>query len=409
MTWERSTLGDIASWSSGGTPSAGTASFYGGDIPWLIIGDLNDGAIATASKTITDEGLANSSAKWVPQDAVLVAMYGSIGKLGLTQFPVTTNQAIAAAVGNGRVIPKFLFYYLLSQRASLAAAGKGATQKNIGQGTLKAWPISFPSSLDEQRRIVELVEEHLSHLDAADAALKGAQNKARALGSAALEQLVSESSENSPLVMLGDLASISSGTTPSRGNKAFWTDGSIPWITSGDLWAEDITEARQWVTSAALESTPLRMLPSGTLLVAMYGEGKTRGTVAELQISATINQACAAVQVSDPALRSWVRLILQANYSTMRKLAVGGVQPNLNQGLIRQIPIPLPEPQVRRAILARADVLRTGATRLRAQIGKTEARSTNLGRAVLAAAFSGRLTGHKSDTEVIKELAEVVP
>ncbi len=172
--WHWSTLGTVARWGSGGTPKARDPRFYGGSIPWAVIGDLTDGPVAQTAGSITEEGLRNSSAKLVPPGAVLVAMYGSIGKLGLTSVELTTNQAIAFAVIHAPAIEtKYLFYYLLSQRDQLGAAGKGAAQLNIGQGVLKAWPIPLPP-LTEQRRIVEILEDHLSRLDAADADLGGA-------------------------------------------------------------------------------------------------------------------------------------------------------------------------------------------------------------------------------------------
>ena len=81
--WKWVTLNDIAEWGSGGTPKSTNPAYYGGNIPWLIIGDLNDGIIKSSTGTITELGLKESSAKKVPIGAILIAMYGSIGKLGI--------------------------------------------------------------------------------------------------------------------------------------------------------------------------------------------------------------------------------------------------------------------------------------------------------------------------------------
>jgi len=83
ILWKWVKLVDIAKWGSGGTPTSTNSSFYGGNIPWLIIGDLNDGNINVSKKNITKLGLDNSSAKLVQPESVLIAMYGSIGKLGI--------------------------------------------------------------------------------------------------------------------------------------------------------------------------------------------------------------------------------------------------------------------------------------------------------------------------------------
>ena len=170
--WLELTLGEVADWGSGGTPTAGRADYYGGDIPWAVIGDLDDGPLRTTSNTITGKGLAESSAKIVPEGSVLIAMYGSIGKLGLPTGVLATNQAIAFAVPKAGVLDRgYLFWYLMYQRDALAQAGKGVAQKNISQTILKAWPITLPP-LDEQRRIVAILEDHLSRLEEGSAGIQ---------------------------------------------------------------------------------------------------------------------------------------------------------------------------------------------------------------------------------------------
>ena len=94
-SWERAALGTLGEWGSGGTPLRSEPTYYGGSIPWLVIGDLNDGVVTSASTCISENGLANSSARILPKDVLLVAMYGSIGKLGITGIECATNQAIA--------------------------------------------------------------------------------------------------------------------------------------------------------------------------------------------------------------------------------------------------------------------------------------------------------------------------
>src|SRR5436190_538026 len=116
--WVEATLGTIADWGSGGTPKAGTADYYGGYIPWAVIGDLTDGPVHETSQNITDLGLRSSSAKLVGPDVVLIAMYGSIGKLGLPSTSMATNQAIAFARPRVDIVSRmYLFYYLMHARS----------------------------------------------------------------------------------------------------------------------------------------------------------------------------------------------------------------------------------------------------------------------------------------------------
>ena len=162
--WAKTTLGECFEWGSGGTPTSSVKKYYDGNIPWLVIGDLNDNYINTSDKTITQFGLENSSAKLVPKGTLLLAMYGSIGKLGIAGMSLATNQAIAFALENKEINTKYLFYYLLSVRSSLNLLGKGATQKNISQSIIKDFHFPLPP-LSEQHRIVEKIEEIFSELE----------------------------------------------------------------------------------------------------------------------------------------------------------------------------------------------------------------------------------------------------
>ena len=161
--WAWCRLGDCFEWGSGGTPKSTIKEYYDGDIPWLVIGDLNDSYINGSERTITKLGLQNSSAKLVPKGTLLIAMYGSIGKLGIANRELATNQAIAFALEN-EINMKYLFYYLLSIRSDLNRLGKGATQLNISQTVLKSYPFPLPP-IAEQHRIVEKIETFFASFD----------------------------------------------------------------------------------------------------------------------------------------------------------------------------------------------------------------------------------------------------
>jgi type I restriction enzyme S subunit len=181
--WQRLTLDQVGEWGSGGTPSKSHPEYYaGGTIPWLVIGDLNDGVVQSAATCISDLGLRNSSAKIVEPGTVLVAMYGSIGKLGVAGLRCATNQAIAFCRPNADVVTgDFLFLFLRSIRASLLQRGQGLAQQNISQKILRNIEISVPP-LAEQARIVARVGELMQLCDALEA--KGrleAQQHARLL------------------------------------------------------------------------------------------------------------------------------------------------------------------------------------------------------------------------------------
>jgi len=155
----------VVKWGSGGTPKATEKQYYeNGTIPWLIIGDLNDGIVTKSESKITKLGLENSSAKMIPAGTLLVAMYGSIGKLGITGIECCTNQAIAYAKELYGVTTKYMYYYMAMMKSKLISMGKGGTQKNISQTVLNSLDVIVPP-IEEQKKIVAKIEELFSELD----------------------------------------------------------------------------------------------------------------------------------------------------------------------------------------------------------------------------------------------------
>ena len=163
--WVWTTLGNIGVWQSGGTPSRSNKSYYGGNIPWLKTGDLNDGVITSIPESITEEAVANSSAKINPEGSVLIAMYGAtIGKLGILTFPATTNQACCACIEYFAITQYYLFYFLLSQRDMFISKGGGGAQPNISKEIIVNTAIPLPP-FAEQERIVTEIESWFALID----------------------------------------------------------------------------------------------------------------------------------------------------------------------------------------------------------------------------------------------------
>ena len=201
--WVWCFLSDIGKWQSGSTPSRGVSAYYGGEIPWLKTGDLNDGYITSIPECITEKALEETSVKLNPTGSVLIAMYGAtIGKVGILTFPATTNQACCACSEFNGVYNKYLFYFLISHKDDFIRKAGGGAQPNISKEIIVTTPIPIPPE-KEQERIVCAIETLLGIIDEIDSSQQGllskiAESKTKILDLAIHGKLVPQNPSDEP-------------------------------------------------------------------------------------------------------------------------------------------------------------------------------------------------------------------
>jgi type I restriction enzyme, S subunit len=171
--WVRTELGQLGDWRSGSTPSRSRPELYGGNIRWFKSGELNDNpALEDAGETITEQAFTLGSFRMNEPGDVLIAMYGqgaTIGRVAILTVPGVTNQAVCACRPT-RVISKYLFYFLISQRQNFRNAREGGPQPNISKVKIVRTPIGLPP-LTEQHRIVAKVDQLMAVCDELEIAL----------------------------------------------------------------------------------------------------------------------------------------------------------------------------------------------------------------------------------------------
>jgi type I restriction enzyme S subunit len=349
---------------------------------------------------------------------------------------------------------KFLCYYL--RQIDYRPFVTGTTRLKLNQAQLRKIPLPLPP-LPEQKRIVAKIEELFSELEAGEESLRVARRQLgvyrqsllkqafegkltapwRAenpdkLGSPAsllariqsarqsryeqqLEEWKSSSGRKprppnaAPEVNLSELPSLPSpwiwcrlsavsrvgtGVTPLRSRPEYYKDGNVPWITSTVVNEDVVHEPNGYVTQFALQDTQLQLYPAGSLIVALYGEGKTRGKVSQVAFDTTTNQALAVLvheEECEKAIRPYLKLYLTKNYSDIRRLSSGGVQPNLNLGLIEQLPVPLCSLPEQQEIVRLLDEQFEAIERSEREIDAALKRSEALRQAILHRAFTGCL------------------
>ncbi|MGE6341997.1 restriction endonuclease subunit S [Psychrobacter sp. NPDC078929] len=142
--------------------------------------------------------------------------------------------------------------------------------------------------------------------------------------------------------VIEDIAQVSSGGTPSRKKDSYWVNGTIPWVTTAEVKFNVITDTEQKITEEGLQKSSAKLYPKDTILMAMYGQGKTRGQVAKLGIEASTNQACAALQLNAGFNVDYYYQYLTSQYENIRELANSGGQQNLSGGIVKEIQVPIP-------------------------------------------------------------------
>ena len=145
-----------------------------------------------------------------------------------------------------------------------------------------------------------------------------------------------------PYKNVGEFTTVTSGGTPDRKNNEYWKNGKIPWVKTTELQNNELTEVEEFITQKGLDESSAKMMPKGTLLIAMYGQGKTRGMTAYLGIEASTNQACACILPSKEINQRYLWYYFILSYDKLRDLAKGGNQPNLNGNMIKSFPVLMP-------------------------------------------------------------------
>lgn len=354
-SWVWTTLGEVGTWQSGGTPSRSNKSYYGGNIPWLKTGDLNDGLISDIPESITEDAVANSSAKINPTGSVLIAMYGAtIGKLGILTLPATTNQACCACIEFNAISQLYLFYFLLSQRSTFISKGGGGAQPNISKEIIVNTFIPLPP-LSEQLRIVKEIEKWFALIDQveqgkADLQTIIKQTKNKILDLAIHGKLVPQDPNDEPAIEL--LKRINPDFTPLhiRHYAQLFNNWTIAPMQM--LCALVDGNKQKGIERVNLDVKYLRgkcnakILNSGKYVAAnsllILVDGENSGEVFRTPIDGYQGSTFKQLSINENMNAEYVLQIINLHREILRENKVGSAIPHLNKKLFKAIDVPIP-------------------------------------------------------------------
>ena len=282
---------------SGGTPKSGKAEYYeNGTIPWLNTKEINFNRIQATETFITEEGLNNSSAKWIKPHAVIVDMYGATaGCVAVAEAPLTTNQACCNLEVDETIADyRYVYYWLKQNFDSIAGLANGGAQQNLSAKVIRQIEINLPD-LIKQRSIANFLDSFDSKIET-NAKLNGYLADAV---DGLFEKALGQAEEKT----LTDVVEILSGGTPKTKISEYWEDGEIPFFGPGDANGSTycLTTAKR-ITQLGLENCNSELYPVDTVFLTARG---TVGKVAMAGKPMAMNQSCFAFRglgVSQPAV-----------------------------------------------------------------------------------------------------------
>lgn len=393
MRWEVKNLGEVCDIIGGGTPSKKVEKYYGGTIPWATVGDLNVEILEKTDLYITQEGLNNSSAKIIPSENVIIATRVGLGKSCILNQDTAINQDLKGLVPKhpGDVSPKFLFRWTQMKAADIIKAGTGATVQGVKMAFVTGLRLPVPP-MEEQERIVEILDQAFEAIDKAKANLERNLANARELFQSRLNEIFSNPSADWEVKPLGEVCEIKSGGTPSKSKPHLWS-GDIPWISSKDMKSDVLKETKDTVSEDAI-GKGTRQVKSGTILVVVRSGILARTIPISLTgVDATFNQDIKALIVSPPLTSEFLFWLLKSlETHLLSSVTRSATVHRLETTILSDINVPIPTQQEQATIVETISSInefyKTLESKYQSQLNNLE----ELRQSILEQAFEGKLT-----------------
>ena len=384
--WPTKPLGELVDFVGGGTPRRDRPDYWGGEIPWASVKDLQSQSLETTLENITAEGLTNSSSNLIPKGTVIIASRVGLGKVAINQKPVAINQDLKALTPRSSDLsPRYLLLFLLSKAEYFARAGVGATVKGLTLADYQKLDIVLPP-LTQQERIVKLLDE-------ADE-LRKLRGQADDRTGDLIPALFYEMFGNSQFkpISVGELTSlVTSGATPRGGEKVYVSEGPY-FIRSQNVQMNRLDFSNAVCLPAEVHEQMSRTkVASGDVLLNITGASIGRvAWVDRLDREANVSQHVCLIRPRPELLNAAYLSVFISLPSTQRfmlQVQAGASRQALNHQQVRALEISLPPLSLQKEFATRVSEIRT----LQAEQAASRHCLDNLFQSMLQRAFNGEL------------------
>ena len=330
--WKIRKLGELGAVVGGSTPKTNVPSYWGEGYYWITPAEL-DGSkyVGATARTITDEALKHTNLSLLPVGTVLLSSRAPIGKVAITTVPMYCNQGFKNIICGPDINNEFVYWFLIHSKDYLVSLGRGATFKEISKHIVEQVSIPIPPIAEQVKIVAELdcltgiIEKKKQQLEELDK-----------LAQSIFYDMFGDPISNEKgweVKRLGDVCETTSGGTPSKSHPEYYTNGTIPWLRSGEVNQRFISGTELFITEQGLKNSSAKWFPVDTVAVAMYGA--TVGQVGIIKRKMTTNQAVCGIMPCKEFIPTYLYHFLLGKKEDYIKLASGGAQPNISQGIIR--------------------------------------------------------------------------
>ena len=276
---------------------------------------------------------------YVENDDMLIGMDGEFNIAYWKGGHAYLNQRVCKIIPKEGVHKRYLFYQLMPILKRIENRTAFVTVKHLSAKELNKIELSLPD-FPRQQRIADTLDKVSEGIGLCGRMM----DELDLMVKAKFGEMFGDAHNNSafPYKNIGDLTTVTSGGTPDRENNLYWDDGNIRWVKTTELQNCTICDTEEKITKLGLENSSAKLVPAGSVLIAMYGQGKTRGMTAYLENESATNQACACILPSSKINQKYLWKYLMLSYDKLRSMAKGGNQPNLNIGIIKNFPVLYP-------------------------------------------------------------------